>query len=182
MSPSISAALLSGLLALLPALSVAQVCKPDSIPATTPTAQFTAHGNGTVTDTKTALMWKQCPEGQSGADCSIGRALYYSWEQALAHVETLNASGGFAGYTDWRLPNIKELASLVEEQCDDPAINSALFPNTASELFWSSSPVVYDKGNTWMVYFGRGSNVNWPYWVDAFLVRLVRDQSCEPFC
>lgn len=181
MSPSIPAALLSGLLALLPALSVAQVCKPYSIPATTPTAQFTAHGNGTVTDTKTALMWKQCSEGQSGADCSIGRALGYSWEQALAHVETLNASGGFAGYTDWRLPNVKELISLTEEQCYDPAINSTLFPNTTSALFRSSSPVLSADNIGWAVNF-YGGNVNWDYKVVAFHVRLVRDQSCEPFC
>lgn len=175
MSPSIlSTALLSGLLAWLPALSKAQYCKPYSIPATTPTVQLTNNGNGTVTDTKTALMWKQCPEGQSGTDCSGGSASTYTWGQALAHVETLNVSEGFAGYSDWRLPNIKELISLTEGRCYDPAINSTLFPNTASTAFWSSSPATFINAYTMgTVEFRYGFN-EWGTKYDTFQVRLVR--------
>jgi len=97
-----------------------------------------------VTDTKTGLMWAQCSEGQSTTStaCDTGSVTNsYTWQQALQQAETLNNSGGFASYTDWRLPNRNELLSLVEYQCYTPAINENLFPNTPStDGYWSSSP------------------------------------------
>ena len=54
--------------------------------------------------------------------------------------ETLNTSGGFAGYADWRLPNSKELQSIVELGCWGPSINVARFPNTDHALrTWTAS-------------------------------------------
>lgn len=108
----------------------AQICKPESIPATTPTNRFIVHANGTVTDKTTGLMWKKCSEGQSGDDCGTGSPSRYNWGQALQQAQEINDSGGFAGYRDWRLPNIKELYSIVENQCLYPAINLDVFPNT----------------------------------------------------
>ncbi|MGB4499160.1 MAG: hypothetical protein WBI40_10735, partial [Methylococcaceae bacterium] len=62
----------------LPLVVVAQTCQTASIPATTPTNRFTVNNNGTVSDSKTGLMWKKCSEGQSGADCSSGSATPYT--------------------------------------------------------------------------------------------------------
>jgi hypothetical protein len=56
-------------------------------------------------------MWKQCAEGLSGATCQTGSAQTFTWANALAHAE----ASTFANYTDWRLPNVKELSSLVED-------------------------------------------------------------------
>jgi hypothetical protein len=131
--------LLIFLLVLLPVVSHAQTCQTSSAPATTPDSQLTDNGNGTVTDTKTGLMWKKCSEGQSGNHCEIGSAATYSWQAAINRADVVNLNG-FAGYSDWRLPNIKELRSIVERQCFSPAINLTQFPNTASTLFWSASP------------------------------------------
>ncbi len=63
---------------------------------------FVSNGNGTVTDLSTALMWSQ-------ADSGVG----LDWSNALAWVQSRNAEN-YLGYNDWRLPNIKELQSLVD--------------------------------------------------------------------
>ena len=75
MSKLIPITLLTGLLALLPLVGNAQVCNTDSIPATTPNSQLTDNGNGTVTDSKTRLMWKQCSEGLSGTNVHLARGI-----------------------------------------------------------------------------------------------------------
>ena len=59
--------------------------------------------------------------------------------------------------SNWRLPDIKELQSLVEEACYEPAINSTIFPLTLN-AYWSASPI--STGNEslmWRVYFYDGS-------------------------
>jgi hypothetical protein len=158
---------------LLPVITLAQTCQTASIPATTPTNRFTVNNNGTVSDSKTGLMWKKCSEGQSGADCSGGSAATYTWQLALQQAQTVNNGGGFAGYSDWRVPNVKELLSIVEEQCVSPAINLTVFPNTPSNLYWSSSPNANDSYSAWGVGFYSGYSYyslksNYSY------VRLVR--------
>ena len=137
----------------------AQTCN-SNITALTPTSQFTFNGDGTVTDTKSGLMWKRCLEGLSGNDCTtggIGRR--YTWQGALQVPEVLNAGAGFAGYKDWRLPNIKELHSIIELKCYEPAINLDVFPvpNTGSIDLWSSSPHIQDA-SSWDVSLDTGES------------------------
>lgn len=84
-------------------------------------------GDNIVTDTKTGLMWKQCSEGLSGADCMTGTAAFITWQEALVLADTQNISG-FAGYFDWRLPNVEELRSLTAINCYNPSINEYVFP------------------------------------------------------
>lgn len=64
--------------------------------------QFTDHGDGTITDTATGLMWSQADSG-AGLD----------WEAALAWVQQKNAER-YLGHDDWRMPNAKELHTLVD--------------------------------------------------------------------
>lgn len=153
------------------------ITKPDSI--------YTEHGSGTVTDNVTSLMWKQCTEGlnTTAAPCDTGFITTYTWQMALNKLEAINSSGGFAGHTDWRLPNRNELASLVELQCYNPAINVNLFPNTVSSIafdltkfYWTSSQYVSlnaTGGESWAYLFFSGSGVVVPK-SDTHFIRLVR--------
>ena len=151
----------------------AQTCKPESIPASTPNSQLQDNGDGTITDRKTGLIWKQCVEGLSGNTCASGSAEIFSWQQALQRAQTVNSGGGFAGASDWRVPTIKELSSLVEQQCAGPAINLTRFPNTGSDIVWSSSAVAGSSNNAWVVYFGNGGT-NWGNKGVNCQLRLVR--------
>jgi hypothetical protein len=80
-------------------------------------------------------MWKQCLEGYtySGGVCTLITVTTVNWEGALSLVTT---HIGFADHTDWRLPNIKELQSIVEEQCYSPAVNLEIFPDTPAAGVW----------------------------------------------
>ncbi len=162
----------AALLAVSLSAAAAQTCN-DNIPLTRPDARYTAN-DGTVTDTVTGLMWKQCAEGLSGADCTtITGDLTYTWQQALEQAKTANDGVGFATHTDWRLPNLKELRSLVETACYSPAINETYFPATPPAIFWSSSPVASGSAHAWSVLFDGDGDA----WNNKFLaarVRLVR--------
>jgi hypothetical protein len=124
-----------------------------TVPATTPDSRFSDNGDGTVTDIKTGLVWKRCSEGQNwdGATCT-GTATTMNWQGALQ----AGATSTFAAKNDWRLPNSKELGSIVERQCVNPSINSIIFPNTPSPYFWSGSPYAGDSNFAWYVYFYYG--------------------------
>jgi hypothetical protein len=144
--------------------------------ASTPDSQLADNGDGTVTDRKTGLMWKKCVEGQIGSNCESGYPAFFSWQTALHQPRRINSGPGFAGYHDWRLPNIKELKSIVEEKCDSPAINLVRFPNSISGGVWSGSPFFsIPDSEAWTVTFydgvsGNSDRKNYNY----EQVRLVR--------
>ena len=141
-----------------------------AIPESTPIASFRLDAEGTATDLQTGLTWKRCAEGQiwDGTTC-MGTAITGKWEAALRRGVASNS----AGHVDWRLPNAKELMSIVEERCLTPAINATVFPNTPI-FVWSGSPSAQNPGYAWFVdaYYGlidgdrKSSNF--------FAVRLVR--------
>lgn len=145
----------------------------SNIPASTPDSQLIDNNDGTITDKKTGLMWKKCLEGVKGDNCEAGLPSSFTLQEALQQPGTVNASGGFADYTDWRLPNIRELRSIVEKQCYDPAINLNRFPATPNSYVWSGSPNADSSGLAWFVYFYLGySYISHRY--DDLAVRLVR--------
>ena len=147
----------------------AQTCRNDITP-TTPTQDFTFHDDGTVTHHKTGLMWMRCTLGQNwdGTTCT-NTAQSYTWAGALQAAEGFN----FAGHGDWRLPDTKELSSIVEQACVVPAINATVFPDTPQSFFWSASPYAGYVLNAWGVNFGSGfDGVNGK--AGAHHVRLVR--------
>jgi hypothetical protein len=177
--PKISQTTLTCLMALLPLVGNAQTCNTTSVAATTPTSRFTSNANGTVLDKYTGLIWKTCSEGQqwlaSTRACNKV-AETYNWQQALNNVQMLNSKGGFAKYKDWRVPNIKELSTLVETQCYYPAINLRVFPGVdAGAVVMSSSSVVSAGSAVWFVDFsGYGEVGNSPKDLSSKQVRLVR--------
>jgi hypothetical protein len=132
------------------------------------------HENETVTDTITALMWKRCPEGSNGSKCLKGTLVKVTWKGAIERAEA-GENKPFATYSDWRLPNIKELVSLVAEDRTSPAFNSSIFPDIPNVSgFWSSSPSISGNNTAWQLelnkgedYIGGRSGKNY--------VRLVRD-------
>lgn len=181
-------------------LQAAQVCD-NSVAQTTPTSEFTGGASGgtvvAVTDDFTGLMWRRCVLGMSGSECATGSAQSYTWQTALQAVATVNADPAET-YADWRLPNIKELASIVEMQCHSPASNLTIFPetpmvanyNTADpqqvtvydSLLWSATPSsIYNsaapstgRALAWGVNFIDGGIVRADKSSTGF-VRLVRD-------
>lgn len=151
---------------------------------TTPTSQFTFDTKGTATDTKTGLMWQRCPIGTGYSNagtpanynddlCTNENALL-SWSDALKAVQTANANL-LSGYSDWRLPNLQELRSIIERRNYDPAMNLVVFPSYNSSSFWTSTPPIHTgyADSTVAIDFMSG-NDNWPKRSAQVYVRLVR--------
>ena len=147
-----------------------------------PDDRYIVHANGTVTDKVTTLIWKQCPEGVSGPKCS-GTTTTLTWKKALEQAKEVNDGGGFAGSTDWRLPNRNELLSLSALDRYKPAINITVFPGTPPKAdFWSASPSVdYSYGSEYALYFdfydGKDSHSFRYYTARLRLVRGGSNQS-----
>lgn len=146
---------------------------PNSIEAT-PSSDFLSIGSEIVIHGKTGLWWKACSEGlswQSNGTCA-GTASSLSWQAALIASKTANTNH-FGGFTDWRLPNKKELESIVETCGYLPAIDVTAFPDGPSRNFWSSTTYISSTTQAWGVGFGDGGTFAGPK-TDANLVRLVR--------
>jgi hypothetical protein len=112
--------------------------------------RFVDNGDGTVTDTCTNLMWQQ-----DTADVSLdgqvdGPGDSLAWCNAVTYCETLE----FASYDDWRLPNIKELQSIVDYGRTDPCIDPIF--EALPEYYWSSSTMQETPDNGWGVGFTNG--------------------------
>lgn len=118
--------------------------------------KFEDNDNGTVTDKATGLMWQKADDGQTR-----------NWEEALAYTDDLD----LAGYNDWRLPNAKELQSIVDyEKAPDasekskrgPAIDTRFFDISQDEsYFWTNTTLLEAPPNrggsgSQAVYFAFG--------------------------
>lgn len=167
--------LIPGLLATaLTGHAFAQTC-PANVMRTAPDSRYDLlNGGAEVWDKQTGLVWQRCSLGQSwdGNVCT-GVAARYTWQQAL---EVAKAAGG-----GWTLPDIRELRSLVERGCYNPAVNIMAFPSTP--LSWpsswhvASSPVAgYGRG-AWFVNLADGSDGHGGFDSKHFAssVRLVRN-------
>ena len=143
--------------------------------------RYTDNGDGTISDAQTGLMWMQCSYGQTydGADSDQdgiiceGSPASGNWQQAFAWAADSNANPVY-NYSDWRLPNIKELGSIVDFGSAKPAINQSIFPNTASGPYWSSTPSRANVHQT--IYIGFQAGDYGPSdRISNLYLRLVRD-------
>lgn len=120
-----------------------------------------------ITDRRTGLIWQRCSVGQyfSAVTCT-GSPLRMTHEAALAYA---------SHQREWRLPSIKELASIADLGCVSPAIDSSAFPGTLSIPYWSSTPVASNPSLAWVWIAIRGeADHEWGTRVAALPVRLVR--------
>jgi TPR repeat protein len=101
---------------------------------------YTDNGDGTVTDNVTSLMWQKAVPLDT-----------YTWTDAAAYCRRLT----LAGHSDWRLPSIIELYSIVDLG-QNGSINGTYFPSTPLNQYWSSSPVAGGPDGAWHVWFGFG--------------------------
>jgi hypothetical protein len=138
--------------------------------------RFVPSADGTeVKDTLTGLIWRRCAEGKtwnSDTQTCDGHAREFTWLEALDHVEkNINRK--------WRMPNVKELYSLVDLEKASPAIDHWAFPHTRSSSFLTSTPVaegsvVYVQ----LVEFSQGSvTQREAFGYDSWPLRLVRREA-----
>jgi hypothetical protein len=131
---------------------------------------FVDNGDGTITDEATGLTWAQDDSGE-GMD----------WEAALAWVEQMNAAN-YLGYSDWRLPNAKELQSIVDytrspdaggSPALDPVFNATAITNEAGQTdypsYWTGTTHANTRSGDHAVYvaFGRAMGYWNGTWTDV---------------
>ncbi|CAH9058897.1 hypothetical protein PSECIP111951_01964 [Pseudoalteromonas holothuriae] len=144
----------------------------SSVPSTTPTERFIKNVDGTVTDTETGLMWQTCEFGQdydSDSESCTSTALQVDWQQALVAAK----NNVYAGFNDWHVPNVKELASIIEHRCVEPAINQTIFTSTQNDNYWTSTTGGSQIDHAWAYQLADGKNNLKAKTSDVFL-RLVR--------
>ena len=152
--------LISAVLLCTSVLSYAQTC-PSDMELTAPTSDFEDNGDGTVTHLPTGLMWARCAAGNTwngSTETCDGLGTTHNWSSALQVAENYS----FAGHDDWRLPNIKELMSIVELGCSDNHINETVFPLIGTGNYWASTPNISNgiESRAWSVVFGRSATTD----------------------
>jgi len=132
----------------------------------TASPRFTDNSDGTVTDNLTSLIWLK------NANCTatlggVAKTTTLIWADSLTWSN--NMASGSCGLTDssaagdWRLPNVRELASLVDYQTNPaPTLPTGHpFTGVVSGYYWSSTSVVLSPSSAWDVTFANGSIVDY---------------------
>ncbi len=123
-----------------------------------PTAnRFVDNGDGTVTDHCTGLVWQKATAPGT-----------YTWQEALQYCENLT----LAGHNDWRLPNVRELQSILDYGRWKSTIDP-VFGTTSDADYWSSSTYALNRHLAWYANFGYGLVYGY-YKTNANYVRAVR--------
>jgi|WetSurMetagenome_2_1015567.scaffolds.fasta_scaffold58609_2 hypothetical protein len=133
-----------------------------------PSPRFTVSGD-CVTDNLTGLMWTK--NGNM-----LGAGGFLTWQGALDYVATtVNSGAGTCGHSDWRLPNVIELESLVNAGQANSAdwLNGQGFANVQADWYWSSSTYAGSTDHAWIVVIW-GGYVNFIGKYDYYSVWPVR--------
>ncbi len=136
-----------------------------------PAAERFTRDAGIVTDSQTNLQWQDC-YGNACPNTSDS-VMTVDWISAIDYCETLGLDG-----EEWRLPNKKELLSIVDYSVDKPSISS-VFDNTTSEYYWSSTTyafaedgIAYGAVYAWLTSFYGGLE-GYGIKTDTYNVRCV---------
>ncbi len=129
-----------------------------------PSIRFRNNQNGTITDMITGLMWVKSP---------LTSAM--TWEQALSYAESLSLSG----YSDWRMPNIKELQSLNSELRKNPSLDTGFFSGIQTGNYWSSTTAFGQTAKAWYMNTAYGL-VTYDNKTNLCYVICVRGTSLRP--
>jgi hypothetical protein len=118
-----------------------------------PQRSYTDLGNGIIQDNFTGLMWQKATAPGIRSGDFPDR---YTWKEAHTYCADLS----LGGYTDWRLPDVNELQSLMDYSRYNPAINTTYFPKTLASRYWSSTMFSIDTNGAWYVsfYYGYAQN------------------------
>lgn len=124
----------------------------------------TIGGDDIVLDRATGLMW--AADGNA-AGCNNGAVI--TWANAIIYAEALT----FATFSDWRVPNIKELGSIVDYSRLNPSVNVVFFSNTQNFRYCSSTTYIGLVTAIWYVMFSNGNMYPDPK-TDEYYLRCVR--------
>ncbi|MGX9728816.1 MAG: Lcl domain-containing protein [Candidatus Electronema sp. VV] len=134
---------------------------------------FHDNGDGTVTDSRTGLVWLKAP---LDAD-NDGNADAVTWQEALAKA----VASISAGFTDWRLPNRNELQSIIDYSWHYPAIDSHSFPDVLGGNFWTSTTNTFASPSyAYTVDFTSGAVSSYDKAGNSFQVLFVREKQHDP--
>lgn len=153
-----------------------QRCDTSRYTLSAPTERFIDNGDGTLTDRQSGLMWIRCSVGQQWSmDQCQGAAARMNWTQAGEVAAKINAEGTHF-FSDWRVPKLRDLAMLVERQCQAPRINLEIFPDTPAAFYWTASmrPADGFEGSAYALSFGS-DGVQHRSKEEDYHLRLVRD-------
>ena len=120
-------------------------------------------------DNRTGLMWVTNP-------VDAGMTVTYSWEGALKACKLyIGGAGTYAGYSDWRLPNIRELMSIADYgRASSPKINGTYFLNMQGAKHWSSTTYMPNPDYAWLADFSNGTVDGLSKTNIAYYARCVR--------
>lgn len=168
------------------------------------TVSFTDNGNGTISDSRTGLMWERLNDGGGINDKDAA----FTWYNAFNKIKVMNGNAtgciaagnpsscctgagtgsgctAFAGHTDWRLPNVNELQSLANYGTFSPATHAAFNSSCTTSCttcsctrssYWSASTYAPDPVDAWFVNFSAGLVYANPK-ASFYYVRAVRGGS-----
>ena len=119
-----------------------------------------------MTDNCTGLTWQRDTADVNGDGQSTDQD-YLPWCEALAYSENLS----FAGHEDWRIPNVRELQSIVDYGLFGPSIDPVFV--ALSSVYWSSTSIAGSPVFAWFVVFNSGHVGNGGKDFDYY-VRAVR--------
>jgi hypothetical protein len=150
---------------------------------TGPSLSFMDNGDGTITDLNTGLLWEKLGADGGIHDLSNGG----TWDTAFTHAAMLN-SVSFAGETDWRIPNAKELLTIINFEEANPAVSAVFWSGcllncvptscscTSLSPYWSSTTLSRTPAAALAVRFDSGRATGISKGFDPGWIRAVRGQ------